>query len=120
MSLLVEEPGLFITVQDLGRVGHQRIGVPPSGALDPLALRMGNAVLGQGQGVAGLEMCRVGGCFKVAMESLRFCIAGADVPVTLDGLEIAPWRSVTAPAGAEPADRPHPRRRGLSVRAGRL
>ena len=99
MTLLVNDPGLFTTVQDLGRIGHQRIGVPPSGALDPLALRMGNAVLGQDQGVAGLEMCRVGARFSVAAESLRFCVAGADVPITLDGLPVAPWRSVTARRG---------------------
>ncbi len=107
MTLLVEEPGLFITVQDLGRVGHQRIGVPPSGALDPLALRMGNAVLGQPGGVAALEMCRVGGRFLLQTESMRFCIAGADVPVTLDGLELPSWRSVTA-------------RRGQSLKVGRI
>jgi len=107
MSLLVEDPGLFTTVQDLGRVGFQRIGVPPSGALDPLALRMGNAVLGQAPSVAGLEMCRVGGRFLVRAESLRFCVAGADAPVTLDGVDVAPWRSMTA-------------RRGQSIRIGRV
>ena len=107
MSLLVEDPGLFSTVQDLGRTGHQRIGVPPSGALDSLALRMGNAVLGQPPGIAALEMCRAGGQFTVATETMRFCIAGADVPVTLDGATIAPWRSATA-------------RRGQTVKIGRI
>ena len=85
MTLLIDDPGLFTTVQDLGRVGHQRIGVPPSGALDSLALRMGNAVLGQVPGTAALEMCRIGITARVDAESIRFCITGADVPATLDG-----------------------------------
>ncbi len=99
MSLRISEPGLFSTIQDLGRVGHQRIGVPPSGALDGLALRMGNAVLGQQQNTAALEMCRVGAGMVVEAASLRFCVTGADAPVTLDGVALAPWRSHTARHG---------------------
>lgn len=99
MSLRIESPGLFSTIQDLGRVGYQRIGVPPSGALDTLSLRMGNAVLGQPQGMAALEMCRVGVRLVVECASLRFCVTGADVPVTLDGQPLAAWRSHTARAG---------------------
>jgi 5-oxoprolinase (ATP-hydrolysing) subunit C len=99
VSLLVQEPGLFTTVQDLGRVGHLRIGVPPSGALDGLALRMGNAVLGQAQGTAALEMCRVGCRLLVEAESARFCVAGAEAPVTLDGRRLALWRSHLARRG---------------------
>lgn len=99
MTLLVEEAGLFSTIQDLGRIGHQRIGVPPSGALDTLALRMGNAVLGQPQNTAALEMCRVGVRLVVGAPSVRFCVTGADAPVTLDGETLAPWRSHTARRG---------------------
>ena len=107
MSLLVEDPGLFSTIQDLGRVGHQRIGVPPSGALDGLALRMGNAVLGQAQNTAALEMCRVGVRLVVRAASVRFCVTGADAPITLGGVALAPWQSHTA-------------RRGQSLHIGRI
>ena len=101
MSLRIIDPGLFSTIQDLGRVGYQRIGVPPSGALDTLSLRMGNALLRQAQGMAGLEMCRVGVRAVVEAARLRFCITGADVTATLDGQPLAPWRSHTARAGQE-------------------
>jgi len=101
MSLRIIDPGLFSTIQDLGRVGYQRIGVPPSGALDTLSLRMGNALLGQAQGMAGLEMCRVGVRAVVEAARLRFCITGADVTATLDGQPLAAWRSHTARAGQE-------------------
>ncbi len=99
MSLRIENPGLFSTIQDLGRVGYQRIGVPPSGALDTLSLRMGNAVLDQAQDTAALEMCRVGVRLVVECASLRFCVTGADVPIALDGQALAPWRSHIARAG---------------------
>src|SRR5205823_9724872 len=48
----VSVPGLHTTVQDLGRVGYQNIGVPISGALDGFALRLANALVGNPQGMA--------------------------------------------------------------------
>jgi allophanate hydrolase subunit 2 len=45
-SLRVLEPGLLTTVQDLGRVGWQRFGIPVSGATDPVALRAANVLVG--------------------------------------------------------------------------
>ena len=44
--LRVDRPGLSTTIQDCGRRGFQRYGVPVSGALDPLALRLANALVG--------------------------------------------------------------------------
>ncbi|MCS6892451.1 MAG: biotin-dependent carboxyltransferase family protein [Rhodovarius sp.] len=99
MSLLIEEPGLFSTLQDLGRNGFMRIGVPPSGALDPLALRAANAVLGQDQAEAALEMCRLGITAVVEAESLRFALTGAEAPASLNGRPIAFWRSHLARRG---------------------
>nr|WP_314075703.1 biotin-dependent carboxyltransferase family protein [uncultured Roseococcus sp.] len=77
--LRIVEGGLFTTVQDLGRTGYQRLGVPPSGALDPISLRSANLVVGNPPGTAALEMCRVGCTIEVEAESARFALAGADV-----------------------------------------
>jgi len=99
MSLLIDEPGLFSTIQDLGRAGYMRIGVPPSGALDALALRAANAVLGNAADEAALEMCRLGVTVTVQAASLRFALTGAEAPATLDGAPIAFWRSHTAHRG---------------------
>jgi antagonist of KipI len=56
LSLLrVESPGWLTTVQDLGRLGHERFGVPPSGALDEFALRAANALVGNVLAAAALE-----------------------------------------------------------------
>ncbi len=55
-GLRVLNPGLHTTVQDLGRIGYQALGVPVSGALDSLALRLANALVGNPQGAAALEI----------------------------------------------------------------
>ena len=55
-AILVQIPGLFTTVQDLGREGFGPIGVSASGAADPVSLRIGNRLVGNPQGAAGLEM----------------------------------------------------------------
>ena len=44
--VLVESPGLFSTVQDKGRHGYQRYGIPPSGAMDEFALQIANILVG--------------------------------------------------------------------------
>lgn len=76
-AIRIVEGGLFTTVQDLGRRGHQRLGVPPSGALDPVSLRTANLILGNPPGTAALEMCRLGCTIEVEAESVRIALAGA-------------------------------------------
>jgi biotin-dependent carboxylase-like uncharacterized protein len=55
-GLEIIRPGLFTTVQDLGRFGCQRYGVPVSGAMDLFALRAANRLVGNPDGAAGLEV----------------------------------------------------------------
>jgi biotin-dependent carboxylase-like uncharacterized protein len=75
--LRVIAPGLMTTVQDLGRPGYQRLGVPPSGALDPVALRAANLLVGNPATTAALEMARTGATFVVEADSVRVALAGA-------------------------------------------
>ena len=58
MKVIVENGGLLTTVQDLGRRGYERYGVPVSGAMDAQALRIANLLVGNEQGEAGLEILR--------------------------------------------------------------
>jgi antagonist of KipI len=55
MTLTVVRPGLLSTVQDLGRPGWGALGVPPGGAMDPLALRLGNLLVANAVVLAGIE-----------------------------------------------------------------
>ena len=76
-ALVVVAPGLSTTVQDRGRVGWQRFGVPVSGALDADALAAANIVAGNTAGEAGLE-CLYQGCeLQIDAESARVAVAGA-------------------------------------------
>ena len=97
--LVVTDPGLLTTVQDLGRPGWAHIGVSTSGAADPLALRVGNFLVGNPEGAAGLEMTLTGGTFSLEEEVL-VAVTGADLGARLDGQPLGGWRSAVAPAGA--------------------
>ena len=54
--IIVEQPGLGVTAQDCGRTRYRALGVPLSGALDPLQLAAANALAGAPEGSAGLEI----------------------------------------------------------------
>jgi allophanate hydrolase subunit 2 len=56
MNVLVHSAGFLTTVQDLGRLGHRRSGVSVGGALDSHALRVANALVGNDDDAAGLEL----------------------------------------------------------------
>jgi biotin-dependent carboxylase-like uncharacterized protein len=76
-TLIVASPGLATTMQDIGRPGWQRFGVPVSGALDRLALAAANIVAGNPPGTAALE-CLYTGCVLVAAgATVRCAVAGA-------------------------------------------
>ena len=59
-AIEVERGGLLTTVQDLGRPGYQRYGVPWSGAADPASLIFANRAVGNPDGAAGLECTLMG------------------------------------------------------------
>lgn len=92
----VVSPGLSTTVQDLGRFGFQHAGVPESGALDPIALRLANHLVGNEAGFGALEALYVGPCLRVGAERVRVAFAGAGGEVEVMEPE-GQWR--TAPFG---------------------
>lgn len=98
-TLVVESPGLLSTVQDLGRVGFGPLGVSPSGAADPVALRLGNLLVGNPPGAAALEMTLLGGSF-VFPEGAVMALAGGDFGAALDGQHVDMWSTLTAAPGA--------------------
>lgn len=76
MGLAVIQPGLFTTVQDLGRPGWQAFGVPVGGAFDAPSARLANALLGNPPGAAVLELTLSGGRFE-AQTDLALALTGA-------------------------------------------
>lgn len=80
----VVRPGLLTTVQDLGRIGYQKYGVPTSGAMDQTALRAANLLLDNEEGLAGLEATTEGPMLRALLE-LVVAIVGADMQPLVDG-----------------------------------
>ena len=97
-ALIVEAPGLFTTVQDLGREGFGPIGVSASGAADPMSLRIGNRLVGNSEGAAALEMTLVGGAFTFE-RAVVIAATGADFGPSLDGMALPMWTSIEIRAG---------------------
>jgi allophanate hydrolase subunit 2 len=60
MAIKVQSPGLLTTVQDTGRLGEYAIGMPPSGAMDVFSYQIGNYLVGNEEGAAGLEITYLG------------------------------------------------------------
>ncbi|MBW9114626.1 biotin-dependent carboxyltransferase family protein [Rhizobium cauense] len=90
--------GPLNTVQDLGRPGYRNIGVSASGAMDPLAVRIGNILLGNDEGAAAIEVQTFP--FKLTFcVSGAFAVTGADGELRLDGTEILPWCTHLVEAG---------------------
>jgi biotin-dependent carboxylase-like uncharacterized protein len=86
----VQAPGLFTTVQDLGRPGFGPIGVSASGAADPTALRIANILLGNEENAAGLEMTLKGGHFHFR-DGASVALGGSDFTAAIDGRAVPMW-----------------------------
>jgi antagonist of KipI len=91
-------PGLLTAVQDLGREGFGPMGVSPSGAADPIALRIGNRLVGNAESAAALEMTLLGGTFLFPEGALA-ALTGSDFGAALDGAELPPWTSFEVKPG---------------------
>jgi len=88
----VLEPGFLTTVQDLGRYGFSRFGVPPSGALDTFSFRVGNLLVGNQEEEASLETTIMGLKLKVLREVV-IAITGGDLFPTLNGESLEMWKT---------------------------
>jgi KipI family sensor histidine kinase inhibitor len=89
-GLEVLQPGLLTTVQDLGRRGYERFGVPVAGAMDPFALRAANLLVGNPPGAAALEIMASGVAFRATGDCL-IAVAGADLGLQVNGKPIPNW-----------------------------
>ncbi|MEB5479864.1 urea carboxylase [Shouchella clausii] len=99
-ALEVLDGGIQTTVQDYpARLGHWDVGVPPSGPMDAAAFRIGNRLLGNEEGAAGLELTLVGGSYRFRGKT-SFCLTGANMEAELDGERVPLYKRVTAPAGS--------------------
>jgi antagonist of KipI len=99
-TIEVLEPGFFTTVQDLGRPGLQRFGMPVSGAMDREALIYGNLLLGNAPGSAGLECTLLGPSLRFSSPAW-FAVTGARCAPLLDGKPVPCWHACVAHKGSD-------------------
>jgi biotin-dependent carboxylase-like uncharacterized protein len=91
-SLEILSPGPLTTVQDLGRYGFGRYGVPPSGALDSFSLRVANLLVGNPETEAGIEITLMGLKVRV-LTDLVVALCGGDLQPHLNDKPFAMWCS---------------------------
>lgn len=92
-DFVVERGGLWTTVQDLGRPGYRRFGLPQSGAMDPLSLWIANLLLGNPPGAGALE-CTAPGPRLVAARRTAVAITGADLSPAVNGRPVPGWTAM--------------------------
>jgi antagonist of KipI len=98
MSVRVLRPGLFSTIQDLGRTNCQHLGIPGSGAMDAFSLRVANLLVGNEPGEAGLEVTLLGPELEFCTDTL-IAISGADLNPSLNGASLEMWSSIRIAKG---------------------
>jgi len=86
MAIRVLKPGLFTTIQDLGRPGYAHLGISPCGAADPLSLRIANRLAGNAEDTAALEMTLLGGTFEFEVDAV-IALTGSLCDAQLGGLQ---------------------------------
>ncbi len=92
--LEIIKTGLGASVQDLGRIGWKRFGVPPSGVMDAHAAMWANRLVGNSDGVPVLELLMQGAELRVLADR-RFAVTGAEA-----GADISAWHARTLSRGA--------------------
>ncbi|MCB4812166.1 urea carboxylase [Methylovorus menthalis] len=99
-TLDVLDGGVMSTIQDYpGRTGYWNIGVPPSGPMDHLAFRFANRLVGNAEGMAGLEITLIGPTLKFNTDTV-IAVTGPALALTLDGEPLAMWQAYAVKAGS--------------------
>ena len=99
MGLKVISPGALLTIQDEGRHGFQRYGIPESGACDRESMHLANILTGNELSEAVLETAIMGPVIEFTTDSV-IAITGADMEPLLDGRSIEMYRALRVSEGS--------------------
>jgi antagonist of KipI len=92
MSVEVLRAGMLTTLQDRGRIGFASLGVGTAGAMDDVALRLANALVGNAPAEPALEITLIGPRLRFD-EAATIALTGAAHP------GVPMWRAVAVEAG---------------------
>jgi antagonist of KipI len=96
--IAILDAGPQTTVQDLGRSGQMRYGIPPSGPIDRFAFVLANRLVGNSDGAAALECTLLGPRFEVQAPG-AIAVTGADMPLTVNGQAAPGWTVIPVADG---------------------
>ncbi|KAA3623019.1 MAG: hypothetical protein DWQ02_25205 [Bacteroidetes bacterium] len=99
-KILVESPGLHTTIQDIGRNGFRRFGVPQSGVMDEYSARLANLLVGNNPDMQLLEISFTGPGL-VFHEVAVIGLTGADISANLNRKPMAMYETVFVKKGDE-------------------
>ncbi len=97
-AFLVQAPGSYTTVQDNGRFGYQKMGIPVSGVLDSFAGSVANLLVGNPEESAVLEIT-VTGPRLTFLRNIDVALAGAEMGATLNNQPLNCWESFRVSPG---------------------
>ena len=98
MPIRVRNPGMFSTIQDLGRYGYSHLGISVVGAADRLSLRIANLLVGNEENAPALEMTLLGATLEFE-ERRIVALAGADCDAKIGTTPVPLAQAVEVPAG---------------------
>ena len=96
--LRVDKPGLYTTLQDLGRSHHRSSGVPVGGAMDRFALTAANRLVGNPDGAGALEIALTGPVLT-AIAGCLVAVTGGDLQPAVNGEPVPGWTSLYLAVG---------------------
>ena len=82
--IAILHPGIYCSVQDQGRFGHTKMGIPQAGCADTYAAKMANALLKNHEKDALIEITFGQGKFKFTSDTY-ICLTGGDFSPKLNG-----------------------------------
>ncbi len=98
-EIRIISPGMFTTIQDDGRYGYQRFGMPIAGAMDKLSYELANLLVGNHSGEAALETTLSGPEIEFAADTY-VAVCGADMQAALNGSRIPMNQTIPVEAGS--------------------
>lgn len=97
LSLTFKKAGLFTSLQDQGRLGHQDKGVPVGGAMDRQAAKLANLLVGNDINQAVIEVTMLGPTIHFSDEAV-IAITGGYFPLKVNGETIKSYEKIHIPA----------------------
>ena len=100
----VSNPGIFTTIQDLGRPGYMKYGTPASGVADSFSAQVANLLVGNPPGAALLEIT----LFRLellALNDLIIAVTGGNLSPNLNGKSLPMWQALALREGERVAFR---------------